>query len=50
MTLTRSIAASALVAACFAGSMPYWIALLAVILCLWQFPQIATYLPGLLKT
>jgi tripartite ATP-independent transporter DctM subunit len=33
----------------FAGSMPYWIALLAVIACLWQFPQIATYLPGLLK-
>jgi len=34
----------------FAGSMPYWIALLAVIVCLWQFPQIATYLPGLLRT
>jgi TRAP-type C4-dicarboxylate transport system permease large subunit len=33
----------------FAGAMPYWIALLAVIVCLWQFPQIATYLPGLLK-
>jgi C4-dicarboxylate transporter DctM subunit len=34
----------------FAGSTPYWIALLAVILCLWQFPQIATYLHALLKT
>ncbi len=34
----------------FAGSTPYWIALLAVIVCLWQFPQIATYLPGLLRT
>jgi len=34
----------------FAGAMPYWIALLAVIACLWQFPQIATYLPGLLRT
>jgi len=34
----------------FAGSMPYWVALLAVIVCLWQFPQIATYLPGLLRT
>ncbi len=33
----------------FAGSTPYWIALLAVIVCLWQFPQIATYLPDLLK-
>jgi len=33
----------------FAGAMPYWFALLAVIVCLWQFPQIATYLPGLLK-
>jgi C4-dicarboxylate transporter, DctM subunit len=33
----------------FAGSTPYWIALLAVIACLWYFPQIATYLPGLLK-
>jgi tripartite ATP-independent transporter DctM subunit len=33
----------------FAGSTPYWIALLAVVVCLWQFPQIATYLPGLLK-
>ena len=34
----------------FAGSVPYWIALLAVVVCLWQFPQIATYLPGLLKS
>jgi tripartite ATP-independent transporter DctM subunit len=34
----------------FAGSTPYWFALLAVIICLWQFPQIATYLPGLLRT
>jgi TRAP-type C4-dicarboxylate transport system permease large subunit len=34
----------------FAGAMPYWFALLAVIACLWQFPQIATYLPALLKT
>lgn len=33
----------------FAGSTPYWIALLAVIACLWWFPQLATYLPGLLK-
>jgi C4-dicarboxylate transporter DctM subunit len=33
----------------FAGSVPYWVALLAVIVCLWQFPQIATYLPSLLK-
>src|SRR5687767_5370772 len=33
----------------FAGSTPYWVALLAVVVCLWQFPQIATYLPGLLK-
>jgi tripartite ATP-independent transporter DctM subunit len=33
----------------FAGSTPYWFALLAVIVCLWQFPQIATYLPDLLK-
>jgi TRAP-type C4-dicarboxylate transport system permease large subunit len=33
----------------FAGSMPYWIALLAVMFCLWHFPQIATYLPALLK-
>jgi tripartite ATP-independent transporter DctM subunit len=34
----------------FAGAMPYWFALLAVIACLWQFPQIATYLPASLKT
>jgi C4-dicarboxylate transporter DctM subunit len=33
----------------FAGSAPYWAALLAVVVCLWQFPQIATYLPSLLK-
>jgi tripartite ATP-independent transporter DctM subunit len=33
----------------FAGSVPYWIALLTVVVALWQFPQIATYLPGLLK-
>lgn len=33
----------------FAGSTPYWVALLAVVVCLWQFPQIATYLPSLLK-
>jgi tripartite ATP-independent transporter DctM subunit len=33
----------------FAGAVPYWIALLAVVAALWQFPQIATYLPGLLK-
>jgi TRAP-type C4-dicarboxylate transport system permease large subunit len=33
----------------FAGSMPYWFALLAVVFCLWQFPQLANYLPGLLK-
>ena len=33
----------------FAGSTPYWILLLLVILCLWYFPQLATYLPGLLK-
>jgi C4-dicarboxylate transporter DctM subunit len=33
----------------FAGSTPYWVALLALVVCLWQFPQIATYLPGLLK-
>jgi TRAP-type C4-dicarboxylate transport system permease large subunit len=34
----------------FAGCTPYWIALLAVLICLWYFPQIATYLPALLKT
>ena len=33
----------------FAGSTPYWILLLAVIVCLWYFPQLATYLPSLLK-
>jgi len=33
----------------FAGAAPYWAALLAVVVCLWQFPQLATYLPGLLK-
>ena len=33
----------------FAGSTPYWIALLVTIVCLGQFPQIATYLPDLLK-
>jgi len=33
----------------FAGSTPYWILLLAVIACLWYFPGLATYLPGLLK-
>jgi len=33
----------------FAGSVPYWILLLAVIACLWYFPGLATYLPGLLK-
>ena len=33
----------------FAGSAPYWVLLLAVIVCLWYFPGLATYLPGLLK-
>jgi len=33
----------------FAGAMPYWALLLAVIACIWFFPAIATYLPGLLK-
>jgi tripartite ATP-independent transporter DctM subunit len=33
----------------FAGSTPYWILLLAVIACLWYFPALATFLPGLLK-
>jgi tripartite ATP-independent transporter DctM subunit len=33
----------------FAGSTPYWLALLAVIAALWYFPQLASYLPGLLK-
>jgi tripartite ATP-independent transporter DctM subunit len=34
----------------FAGAMPYWIALLTVIACLWVFPGIATYLPSLLRS
>jgi tripartite ATP-independent transporter DctM subunit len=33
----------------FAGSTPYWFALLAVIGGLWYFPALASYLPGLLK-
>jgi C4-dicarboxylate transporter, DctM subunit len=33
----------------FTGSIPYWLALLAVILALWYFPQVANYLPNLLK-
>src|SRR5688572_15623130 len=33
----------------FAGSTPYWVLLLVVIVCLWYFPGLATYLPGLLK-
>jgi tripartite ATP-independent transporter DctM subunit len=33
----------------FAGAVPYWIALLLVVVALWQYPQIATYLPDLLK-
>ena len=33
----------------FAGATPYWILLLAVIACLWYFPALATFLPGLLK-
>jgi C4-dicarboxylate transporter, DctM subunit len=33
----------------FAGAVPYWIALLAVIVCLWKFPQLATYLPSLTR-
>jgi tripartite ATP-independent transporter DctM subunit len=33
----------------FAGSVPYWIALLTVIVCLALFPGIATYLPQLFK-
>jgi C4-dicarboxylate transporter DctM subunit len=33
----------------FAGSVPYWVALLAVIVCLWKFPQLATYLPSLTR-
>jgi C4-dicarboxylate transporter, DctM subunit len=34
----------------FAGSTPYWAALIMVIVLIWLFPQIATYLPGLLKS
>jgi len=34
----------------FAGSTPYWVALIMVIVLIWQFPQIAVYLPGLLKS
>jgi tripartite ATP-independent transporter DctM subunit len=33
----------------FAGSTPYWFALLLLIAALWQFPQIATFLPQLMK-
>lgn len=33
----------------FIGAAPYWIALLAVIVCLAAFPEIATYLPKLFK-
>jgi len=33
----------------FAGAIPYWIALLLVVVGLWQYPQIATYLPDLMK-
>lgn len=33
----------------FTGAIPYWIALLAVIVCLAAFPEIATYLPKLFK-
>ena len=33
----------------FAGAIPYWVALLLVVVGLWQYPQIATYLPDLLK-
>ena len=33
----------------FAGSVPYWIALLTVIVCLALFPDLATYLPKLFK-
>lgn len=33
----------------FIGAMPYWIALLGVIVCLAAFPEIATYLPKLFK-
>ena len=34
----------------FAGAVPYWFALLAVIACLWYFPQIANFLPGLTRS
>ncbi|MFN7086147.1 MAG: TRAP transporter large permease [Burkholderiales bacterium] len=34
----------------FTGAMPYWIALLTVIVFLAAFPEIATYLPKLFKT
>ncbi len=34
----------------FVGSTPYWVALIMVIVLIWLFPQIATYLPGLLKS
>ena len=30
----------------FTGAVPYWIALIAVIVCLAVFPEIATYLPN----
>ncbi len=33
----------------FAGSVPYWIALLTVIICLALLPELATYLPKLFK-
>lgn len=33
----------------FWGAVPYWLALLAVIVCLVVFPGLATYLPGLMK-
>lgn len=34
----------------FWGAVPYWVALLAVIVCLAVFPQLATYLPALTKS
>jgi len=37
------------VGAIFAGAVPYWIALLTLIVCLWFFPQIANFLPNLTK-
>jgi C4-dicarboxylate transporter DctM subunit len=37
------------VGAIFAGSAPYWGVLMLVIVSLWYFPQIATFLPDLLK-